>query len=214
MSIQKVWRHWNQGNALRVVDQSVVDRCKPQQVLRCVRGEYDVCLVDTFRLYDYGANIAGSGPCALARPWSSRVDPIEQELENCDVARVDPTEQELGNYDVARVDPNEQELGNCNVVRVDPTEQELGNCDFRLLPRVSPGANPGIWPSGWTRAQIRGFGRGVWRFGREGELERKYGDLAEKVNSGANLERFGREGELGRKSGDLAEKVNSGANME
>ncbi|RWW61854.1 hypothetical protein BHE74_00031060, partial [Ensete ventricosum] len=63
-------------------------------------------------------------------------------------------------------------------------------------------------------------------FGREGELGRKFGDLAEEVNSGANLEiwprgrtraqiwRFGREGELGRKSGGLAERVNSGANLE
>ncbi|RWW36797.1 hypothetical protein BHE74_00058146 [Ensete ventricosum] len=78
----------------------------------------------------------------------TRVDPTEQELGNCNVARVGPTEQELGNCNVARVDPTEQELGNCDVARVDPTEQELGNCDVRLLPRVSPGANPGIWPRG------------------------------------------------------------------
>ncbi|RRT40573.1 hypothetical protein B296_00032126 [Ensete ventricosum] len=78
----------------------------------------------------------------------ARVDPTEQELGNCDVARVDPTEQELGNCDVARVDRTEQELENCDVARVDPTEQELGNCDIRLLPRVSPGANPEIWPRG------------------------------------------------------------------
>ncbi|URE28722.1 receptor-like protein kinase [Musa troglodytarum] len=31
-----VWRHWNQGDAMQVVDQSVVDRCQPQEVLRCM----------------------------------------------------------------------------------------------------------------------------------------------------------------------------------
>ncbi|RWW51194.1 hypothetical protein BHE74_00042486 [Ensete ventricosum] len=79
---------------------------------------------------------------------AARVDPTEQEPGNCDVARVDPTEQELGNCDVARADLTERELGNYDVARVDPTEQKLGNCDVRLLPRVSPGANPGIWPRG------------------------------------------------------------------
>ncbi|RZS19093.1 hypothetical protein BHM03_00051442 [Ensete ventricosum] len=81
------------------------------------------------------------GNCNVAR-----VDPTDQELGNCNVARVDTTEHELGNCNVARVDPTEQELGNCDVTRVDPTEQELENCDVRLLPRVSPGANPEIWP--------------------------------------------------------------------
>ncbi|RWW13050.1 hypothetical protein GW17_00023253 [Ensete ventricosum] len=98
----------------------------------------------------------------------ARVDPTEQELGNCDVARADPTEQELGNWDVARVDPTEQELGNCDVARVDPTEQELGNCDSDFR-------------QGHTWAQTLGFGRG-------GELGRKYGDLAKRVNSGVNLE--------------------------
>ncbi|RRT81139.1 hypothetical protein B296_00009956 [Ensete ventricosum] len=73
--------------------------------------------------------------------------------------------------------------------------------------RVNSGANPKIWPRGRTRAPIR-------RFGREGDLGRKSGDL-------------GREGELGRKPkdlaereklrlkfGDLAERVTSGANPE
>ncbi|RZS16872.1 hypothetical protein BHM03_00048939 [Ensete ventricosum] len=81
------------------------------------------------------------GNCNVAR-----VDPTEHELGNCDVARVDLTEQELGNCGVARVDPTEQELENRDVARVDPTEQELGNCDVGLLPRVNPGASPGIWP--------------------------------------------------------------------
>ena len=36
MSIEKVWRHWNQGDALQAVDQSVVDQCQPQEVLRCM----------------------------------------------------------------------------------------------------------------------------------------------------------------------------------
>nr|XP_009418900.1 PREDICTED: putative receptor-like protein kinase At4g00960 isoform X1 [Musa acuminata subsp. malaccensis]XP_018673867.1 PREDICTED: putative receptor-like protein kinase At4g00960 isoform X1 [Musa acuminata subsp. malaccensis] len=31
-----VWRHWNQGDALQAVDQSVVDQCQPQEVLRCM----------------------------------------------------------------------------------------------------------------------------------------------------------------------------------
>ncbi|URE33702.1 receptor-like protein kinase [Musa troglodytarum] len=31
-----VWRHWNKGDAMQVVDQSVVDRCQPQEVLRCM----------------------------------------------------------------------------------------------------------------------------------------------------------------------------------
>ncbi|RZS17317.1 hypothetical protein BHM03_00049443 [Ensete ventricosum] len=78
----------------------------------------------------------------------ARADLTERELGNCDVARVDPTEQELENCDAARVDPTEQEPGNCDVARVDPTERELGNCDVRLLPRVSLGANPGVWPRG------------------------------------------------------------------
>ena len=36
MAIEKVWRHWNQGDALQVVDQSVVDQCQLQEVLRCM----------------------------------------------------------------------------------------------------------------------------------------------------------------------------------
>ena len=36
MSIEKVWRHWNPGDALQAVDQSVVDQCQPQEVLRCM----------------------------------------------------------------------------------------------------------------------------------------------------------------------------------
>ncbi|XP_065024897.1 cysteine-rich receptor-like protein kinase 44 [Musa acuminata AAA Group] len=31
-----VWRHWNQRDALQAVDQSVVDQCQPQEVLRCM----------------------------------------------------------------------------------------------------------------------------------------------------------------------------------
>ncbi|CAL9129520.1 unnamed protein product [Musa textilis] len=31
-----VWRHWNQGDAMQLVDQSVVDQCQPQEVLRCM----------------------------------------------------------------------------------------------------------------------------------------------------------------------------------
>ncbi|XP_065024389.1 cysteine-rich receptor-like protein kinase 44 [Musa acuminata AAA Group] len=31
-----VWRHWNQGDALQAVDQSVVDQCQLQEVLRCM----------------------------------------------------------------------------------------------------------------------------------------------------------------------------------
>ncbi|RRT41428.1 hypothetical protein B296_00032417, partial [Ensete ventricosum] len=134
------------------------------------------------------------GDCDVAR-----ADLTEQELENCDVARVDPTEEELGNCDVARVDPTEQELGNCDVARVDLTEQELGNYDFRLLIRVSLGANPGIWPRGRTWAQI-------WRFGRGGELGHESGSLVKRANSGANLEV--------RPRRDLAERVNSGVNPE
>ncbi|RZR84581.1 hypothetical protein BHM03_00011434 [Ensete ventricosum] len=60
---------------------------------------------------------------------SVRVNSIEQEPGDCDIARVDQIEQELGNYDIARVDPTEQELRNSDVARVDLTEQELGNCD-------------------------------------------------------------------------------------
>ncbi|RWV93089.1 hypothetical protein GW17_00044484, partial [Ensete ventricosum] len=36
------------------------------------RGESGACLVDTFRLRDYGASTVGSGSCALARPRSSQ----------------------------------------------------------------------------------------------------------------------------------------------
>ncbi|RRT35413.1 hypothetical protein B296_00056741 [Ensete ventricosum] len=86
-------------------------------------------------------------------------------------SRVDPTEQELENCEVARVDPTEQELGNCEVARVDPTEQELGNCDFRLLPRVS-GREP------WDLAEGMNSGANLRVWPRR--------DLAEKVNSGAN----------------------------
>ncbi|URE33701.1 receptor-like protein kinase [Musa troglodytarum] len=31
-----VWRHWNLGDAMQVVDQSVIDQCQPQEVLRCM----------------------------------------------------------------------------------------------------------------------------------------------------------------------------------
>lgn len=31
---EKVWRHWTQGNALRIIDQNLVD-CPTQEVLRC-----------------------------------------------------------------------------------------------------------------------------------------------------------------------------------
>ncbi|RWW16267.1 hypothetical protein GW17_00019864 [Ensete ventricosum] len=44
----------------------------PPSSAKNVRGESGACLVDTFRLCDYGASTAGSGPCALARPRSSR----------------------------------------------------------------------------------------------------------------------------------------------
>ncbi|RRT81780.1 hypothetical protein B296_00009311 [Ensete ventricosum] len=75
-----------------------------------------------------------------------------------------------------------------------------------VVRRAFAGANPGIWPSGWTRAQIRGFGRG-------NELGCKSGGLAERVNSGANPEIRPR-GKLGRKFGGLAERASSGANPE
>ncbi|RWW41528.1 hypothetical protein BHE74_00052981 [Ensete ventricosum] len=109
---------------------------------------------------------------------AARVDPTEHELGNYNAARVDPTERELGNYDVSRVDPTEHELGNCNAARVDPTEHELRNYDVGLLPRMESGANPEM---GRSRAQIR-------RFGREGDLGRKSGDLADGAKSGANPE--------------------------
>ncbi|RZR75717.1 hypothetical protein BHM03_00000197 [Ensete ventricosum] len=44
----------------------------PPSSAKNVRGEYGACLVDTFRLRDYGASTAGSGPCALAHPRSSQ----------------------------------------------------------------------------------------------------------------------------------------------
>ncbi|RWV81111.1 hypothetical protein GW17_00057503 [Ensete ventricosum] len=113
-------------------------------------GNCDVARVDLTEQELGNCDVARVDPTEqeLGNCDATRVYPTEQELGNCDVARVDPTEQELGNRDIARVDPTEQELGNCDVARVDPTEQELGNCDVRLLPRVSPGANPGIWPRG------------------------------------------------------------------
>ncbi|RZR75402.1 hypothetical protein BHM03_00056537 [Ensete ventricosum] len=95
------------------------------------------------------------------------VDPTEQEPGNWDVARADLTEQGLGSWHVARADLTEQELGSWHVARADPTEQELRNWDLGFR-------------QGRTRAQTLGFGR-------EGELECKSGDLAERVNSGANL---------------------------
>ncbi|RRT31212.1 hypothetical protein B296_00051672, partial [Ensete ventricosum] len=139
------------------------------------------------------------GNCDVAR-----VDPTEQELGNCDVTRVDPTEQELENCDIVRADLTERELGNCDAARVDPTEQELGNYDFRLLARVSPGANPEIWRE--CELGCKFVGLAEERFGRNGELWRKSGDLAERVNSGANPEIWSRR--------DLAERVNSGTNPE
>ncbi|RRT45004.1 hypothetical protein B296_00036540 [Ensete ventricosum] len=122
------------------------------------------------------------GPCELGNLNGARVNPIEQKLGNCDVERVDPTEQELGNCDVTRVDPTEQELGSYDVARVDPTEQEIENWD---IARVDPteqelGNCDSNFRQGRTWAQTLGFGRG-------GELGRKSGDLAERVNSGANL---------------------------
>ncbi|RRT85027.1 hypothetical protein B296_00005207 [Ensete ventricosum] len=48
------------------------DDMGPPSSAKNVRGESGACLVDTFRLCDYGASTASSGPCALARPWSSQ----------------------------------------------------------------------------------------------------------------------------------------------
>ncbi|RZR73784.1 hypothetical protein BHM03_00028092 [Ensete ventricosum] len=148
-------------------------------------GNWDVARVDPteqeFGNYDVG-----------------RADPTEQELGNRDIGKDDPTEQELGNWDVARVDPSERELGNCDVGRADPTEQELGNWDGARVDSIEhelgnhdvARADPteqelGNWDSdfrqGRTWAQTLGFGQG-------GELGRKSGDLAERVNSGANME--------------------------
>ncbi|RRT63573.1 hypothetical protein B296_00035400 [Ensete ventricosum] len=44
----------------------------PLSSAKNVRGESGACLVDMFHLCDYGASTAGSGPCALARPRTSR----------------------------------------------------------------------------------------------------------------------------------------------
>ncbi|RRT39716.1 hypothetical protein B296_00050916 [Ensete ventricosum] len=44
----------------------------PPSSAKNVREESGACLVDTFRLCDYGASTVGSGPCALARPRYSR----------------------------------------------------------------------------------------------------------------------------------------------
>ncbi|RZS04645.1 hypothetical protein BHM03_00035039 [Ensete ventricosum] len=155
-------------------------------------------------LGNYGVSRVDPTEHELGNYDVSRVDPTEHELGNCNAARVDPTERELGNYDVSRVDPTEHELGNCNAARVDPTEHELGNYGVELLPRMKSGANPEI---GRSRTQIR-------RFGREGDLGRKFGDFGREGELGRKFGDFGREGELGRKSRDLAEKVNSGTNSE
>ncbi|RRT35929.1 hypothetical protein B296_00042330 [Ensete ventricosum] len=48
------------------------DDMGPPSSAKNVRGESGTCLVDTFRLRDYGASTAGSGPCALTRPRSSQ----------------------------------------------------------------------------------------------------------------------------------------------
>ncbi|RZR95512.1 hypothetical protein BHM03_00024373 [Ensete ventricosum] len=98
-----------------------------------------------------------------------RADPTEQELRNWDGSRADLTEHELGNWNDVRADLTEHELGNWNVARTDPTEQELGNWDG-------------------TRADLTEHELGNWNLGfcQGGELGRKSGDLAERVNSGAN----------------------------
>ncbi|RZS25020.1 hypothetical protein BHM03_00058171 [Ensete ventricosum] len=41
----------------------------PPSSAKNVRGESGACLVDTFRLCDYGASTAGSGPCRLYDHW-------------------------------------------------------------------------------------------------------------------------------------------------
>ncbi|RWV78791.1 hypothetical protein GW17_00060183, partial [Ensete ventricosum] len=91
------------------------------------------------------------------------------ELRNWDGSRADLTEHELGNWNDVRADLTEHELGNWNVARTDPTEQELGNWDG-------------------TRADLTEHELGNWNLGfcQGGELGRKSGDLAERVNSGAN----------------------------
>ncbi|RRT47179.1 hypothetical protein B296_00036723 [Ensete ventricosum] len=135
-------------------------------------GNYNAARVDPTEHELGNCNAARVDPTEheLGNYDVSRVDPTEYELGNCNAARVDPTEHELGNYDVSRVDPTEYELENCDVARVDPTEQGLGNCNVGLSPRMKSGANMEIWPRGRSRAQIQ-------RFGREGDLERKFGDF-------------------------------------
>ncbi|RZS17029.1 hypothetical protein BHM03_00049124, partial [Ensete ventricosum] len=70
---------------------------------------------------------------------------------------------------LARVDPTERGLGNCNEARVDPAERELGNCNEA---RVDP-----------TEREL-----GNCNKARVDPTDANPGDLAEKMNSGANPE--------------------------
>ncbi|RWW29103.1 hypothetical protein GW17_00006383 [Ensete ventricosum] len=132
------------------------------------------------------------------RNWNGvEADPTKQGLGNLNVARADPIEQELGNWDGTRADLTEHELGNWNGVGADPTKQELGNWDGTRADLTEHGL--GNWNGVGTDPTKQGLGNlnvaradptehelGNWDGTREGALGCKFGDLAERVNSGAN----------------------------
>ncbi|RWV77834.1 hypothetical protein GW17_00061290 [Ensete ventricosum] len=96
-------------------------------------------------------------------------DPTKQGLRNLNGVGADPTKQGLENLNVVRADPTEHELGNWNGIGADPTKQGLGNLN---VARADP-----------TEQELGNLNLG---FCQGGELGRKSGDLAERVNSGAN----------------------------
>ncbi|RZS24367.1 hypothetical protein BHM03_00057427 [Ensete ventricosum] len=108
-------------------------------------------------------------------------DPTEWELGNLNGAGADPTEQELRNLNGAGADLTEQELENLNGAGADPTEQELGNLNLGFC------RGGGLERKSWGFGREGELGHKSWGFGRGGELGRNPGDLAERVNSGANL---------------------------
>ncbi|RWW43337.1 hypothetical protein BHE74_00051015 [Ensete ventricosum] len=114
-----------------------------------------------------------------------RDDPIEQELGNWDGTRADLTEHGLGNRNGVRADPTKQGLGNLNVARADPTEQELENWEGTRANLTEHGL--GNWNGVGADPTKQGLGNLNLGFCQGGELGRKYGDLAERVNSGTNL---------------------------
>ncbi|RRT59494.1 hypothetical protein B296_00041198 [Ensete ventricosum] len=141
-------------------------------------------------------DVAARSLCAI-----SFSPPREDLLEVLDEGAEDEVlylARELGNWNDARADPTECELGNLNSAGADPIEQELGNLMSQDLIRpsrssgivmsqelIQPSRSLGIVMSQDLIRPSRGSGIGM-AFAK-GELGHKSWDLAERVNSGANL---------------------------